>query len=42
VVAFPDDGVERDMFGTPATDPDYGKMPNMRDRPVDYWATNRS
>lgn len=41
VVPFPDDGVERDMFGTPATDPDYGKMPNMRARPVDYWATNR-
>lgn len=41
VVAFPDDGVERDMFGTPATDPDFGKMPNMRARPVDYWATNR-
>jgi hypothetical protein len=41
VVPFPDDGVERDMFGTPATDPDYGKMPNMRARPVDYWQTNR-
>lgn len=38
---FADDGVERDMFGTPATDPDYGKMPNMRARPVDYWQTNR-
>lgn len=41
VVPFPDDGVERDMFGTPATDPDYGKMPNMRARSVDYWQTNR-
>lgn len=38
--SFPDDGVERDMFGTPATDPDFGKMPNMRARPVDYWQTN--
>lgn len=37
--AFPDDGIERDMFGTPSTDPDYGKMPNMRARPVDYWQT---
>jgi hypothetical protein len=37
-----DDGIERDMFGTPATDPDFGKMPNMRQRPVDYWATNRA
>lgn len=37
-----DDGIERDMFGTPATDPDFGKMPNMRARPVDYWQTNRS
>lgn len=36
-----DDGIERDMFGTPATDPDFGKMPNMRARPVDYWQTNR-
>lgn len=39
---FADDGIERDMFGTPATDPDYGKMPNMRARPVDYWQTNRA
>lgn len=37
-----DDGIERDMFGTPATDPDFGKMPNMRARPVDYWQTNRA
>lgn len=36
-----DDGVQRDMFGTPITDPDYGKMPGMRARPVDYWQTNR-
>jgi hypothetical protein len=36
-----DDGIERDMFGTPATDPDFGKMPNMRQRPVDYWQSNR-
>ena len=36
-----DDGVQRDMFGTPITDPDYGKMPNMRARPVDYWQTNK-
>ena len=36
-----DDGVQRDMFGTPISDPDYGKMPNMRVRPVDYWATHR-
>lgn len=35
-----DDGIERDMFGTPATDPDYGKMPNMRARPTDYWQTH--
>lgn len=40
--ALHDDGVVRDMFGTPETDPDYGKMPNMRARPVDYWQTNRS
>lgn len=38
---YPDDGVKRDMFGTPETDPDYGKMPNMRERPVDYWQTHR-
>jgi hypothetical protein len=38
---YPDDGVKRDMFGTPETDPDYGKMPNMRERPVDYWSTHR-
>jgi hypothetical protein len=36
-----DDGVTRDMFGTPETDPDYGKMPNMRARPTDYWLTAR-
>jgi len=40
-VPFHDDGVQRDMFGTPITDPDYGKMPNMRARPVDYWQTNK-
>jgi hypothetical protein len=39
--ALPDDGIERDMFGTPITDPDYAKMPNMRQRPVDYWQTHR-
>lgn len=37
-----DDGIKRDMFGTPEGDPDYGKMPNMRARPVDYWQTNRA
>lgn len=36
-----DDGIQRDMFGTPFTDPDFGKMPNMRARPVDYWQTHR-
>ena len=40
--AFPNDGIERDMFGTPSTDPDYGKMPNMRQRPIDYWRTNQA
>jgi hypothetical protein len=39
--ALHDDGIERDMFGTPITDPDYAKMPNMRERPVDYWQTHR-
>jgi hypothetical protein len=38
--APPDDGIKRDMFGTPETDPDYGLMPNMRQRPTDYWQTN--
>lgn len=36
-----DDGIKRDMFGTPETDPDYGLMPNMRARPTEYWQTNR-
>jgi hypothetical protein len=40
--AFPDDGIARDMFGTPSTDPDYGKMPNMRARPVDYWRSGQA
>lgn len=35
------DGIKRDMFGTPETDPDYGMMPNMRQRPTDYWQQNR-
>lgn len=42
VVPIHDDGIVRDMFGTPSTDEDYGKMPNMRKRPTDYWATNRA
>lgn len=35
------DGIKRDMFGTPETDPDYNLMPNVRARPVDYWQTHR-
>jgi hypothetical protein len=35
------DGVKRDMFGTPETDPDYNLMPNVRRRPTDYWQTHR-
>lgn len=34
-----DDGIKRDMFGTPEGDPDYEKMPNARIRPIEYWAT---
>jgi hypothetical protein len=37
VHAYIADGVKRDMFGTPEGDPDYGKLPNMRARPTDYW-----
>lgn len=37
-----DDGVTRDMFGTPITDPDYGKMPALRERPIEYWQSHRS
>lgn len=37
-----DDGIRRDMFGTPEGDPDYEKMPNARIRPIEYWATNRA
>jgi len=36
-----DDGVKRDMFGTPEGDPDYEKLPGARQRPTDYWQTNR-
>lgn len=36
-----DDGIKRDMFGTPEGDPDYGKLPNLRERPVEYWQQNR-
>lgn len=35
-----DDGVQRDMFGTPVTDEDYGKMPALRKRPIEYWQTH--
>lgn len=38
----PEDGITRDMFGTPITDPDYGKMPAMRERPIEYWQTHRA
>lgn len=38
---FVDDGVRRDMFGTPEFDEDFEKMPSARKRPTDYWATNR-
>jgi hypothetical protein len=37
-----DDGVKRDMFGTPETDPDYNLMPSVRARPTDYWQTHRA
>lgn len=36
-----DDGIKRDMFGTPETDPDYNLMPGARARPTDYWQTHR-
>lgn len=36
-----DDGIRRDMFGTPEGDPDFEKLPGARIRPVDYWQTNR-
>jgi hypothetical protein len=39
-VVVADDGLKRDMFGTPESDPDYGLMPNMRQRPIDYWQTH--
>jgi hypothetical protein len=32
-----DDGIRRDMFGTPEGDPDFEKIPSARIRPVDYW-----
>jgi hypothetical protein len=35
------DGVERDMFGTPKGDPDYGLLPGLRARPTEYWQTHR-
>lgn len=38
---FEDDGIKRDMFGTPETDPDYNLMPGARARPTDYWQTHR-
>lgn len=37
-----DDGVRRDMFGTPEGDPDYEKAPPYRQRPTDYWLQNRT
>lgn len=37
----PEDGVQRDMFGTPITDPDYGKMPALRERPIEYWQDHK-
>lgn len=37
-----DDGIRRDMFGTPEGDPDFEKLPNARVRPVDYWASHRA
>lgn len=36
-----DDGVRRDMFGTPEGDPDFEKLPAARIRPVDYWQSHR-
>jgi hypothetical protein len=37
-----DDGIKRDMFGTPETDPDYGLMPQLRARPITYWQEHAS
>lgn len=37
-----DDDVIRDMFGTPITDEDYGKMPALRKRPIEYWQTHQA
>jgi hypothetical protein len=37
LAAVPDDGIRRDMFGTPEGDPDFEKMPNARQRPISYW-----
>jgi hypothetical protein len=36
-----DDGIRRDMFGTPEGDPDYNLMPGVRARPVEYWQIHR-
>jgi hypothetical protein len=39
---FHDDGIRRDMFGTPEGDPDYEKMPSARARPIEYWQQHRT
>lgn len=39
---FHDDGIKRDLFGTPEGDVDYQKATPYRVRPVDYWQTNRA
>lgn len=39
---YPDDGVKRDMFGTPEGDPDYEKLPGARQRPIEYWQQQRT
>jgi hypothetical protein len=37
-----DDGIRRDMFGTPEGDPDFEKLPGARVRPIEYWQQNRA
>ena len=41
-VVVPIDGVKRDAYGTPEGDPDYGLLPNLRQRPVDYWLSQKT
>jgi hypothetical protein len=40
--AHVEDGIKRDMFGTPEGDPDYNLMPAARARPIEYWQAQRA